>query len=82
MNMNEPKPTFSLNSAGEYIIQIRDITTDYAGEDFAYHLLVRRQMPHVGKIEIAPDRINLAPGRGKPVTSLLTARKALPAWSL
>lgn len=68
MKMIEPKTTFSLHSAGEYIIQIRDITTDYAGEDFAYHLLVRRQMPHVGKIEIAPDRINLAPGRGKPVT--------------
>jgi hypothetical protein len=68
MKMIEPKTTFSLNSPGEYTLQVRDITTDYAGDDFAYRVLIRRQRPHVGKIDVAPDRINLAPGYSKPVT--------------
>jgi hypothetical protein len=68
MKMIEPKTSFSLNSPGEYAIQIRDITTDYASDDFVYRVLVRHQMPHIGKMQIAPDHINLAPGRGKTIT--------------
>jgi hypothetical protein len=68
MKMLEPKTIFSIRAPGEYTIQIHDVATDYAGDDFAYRILVRRQIPHVGAIDVKPDHLNLAPGSTKPVT--------------
>ncbi len=68
MKMIQAKSTFTLRSAGDYLMEIRDITTDVAGDDFAYRVLVRPQVPHVGKAEVAEDRLNLEAGQAKPVT--------------
>jgi hypothetical protein len=68
MKMIQAKSTFTLRSAGDYLLEIRDITTDVAGDDFHYRVLVRPQIPHVGKVELAEDRINLEPGQAKPLT--------------
>jgi hypothetical protein len=68
MKMIQPKSTFTLRSAGDYLLEIRDITTDVAGDDFTYRVVVRPQIPHVGKVEVAEDRINLEPGQAKPLT--------------
>jgi hypothetical protein len=68
MKMIQAKTTVSLRAPGEYTLQIRDITTDCAGKDFAYRVLVRPQVPHAGKIEITQDRFNLEAGATKPVT--------------
>ena len=62
MKMIQPKVTLSLHAPGEYQMEIRDITTDRAGDDFRYRVLVRRQIPHVGRVEVAEDQINLRPG--------------------
>lgn len=68
MKMIQAKSTFALRSSGEYLLEIRDITTDVAGADFAYRVLVRPQIPHVGKIEVVEDRINMEPGEAKALT--------------
>ena len=68
MKMIQPKATFALRAAGDYLLEIRDITTDVAADDFHYRVLVRPQIPHAGKAELAEDRINIEPGQGKPLT--------------
>jgi hypothetical protein len=62
MKMIQPKVTLPLHAPGDYEMEIRDITTDRAGDDFRYRVLIRRQIPHAGKIEVAEDQINLRPG--------------------
>ena len=56
---------------GEYTIQVRDITTNGAGSDFLYRILIRPQVPHVGKIEAAEDHINLEAGASHPVIATI-----------
>ncbi|MBI1786240.1 MAG: hypothetical protein HYR60_01650 [Acidobacteria bacterium] len=68
MKMIQAKTTFSLQAAGEYKLEIRDITTGRGGPDFAYRVLVRPQIPHAGKVEMTEDRVNLEPGQTKPLT--------------
>jgi hypothetical protein len=68
MKMIEAKTALNLQAPGEYTIAIRDITTNCAGEDFAYRVMVRKQIPHVGAIEIPADHVNLEPGSAKPVS--------------
>ena len=53
MKMIQAKSTFTLRAAGDYLMEIRDITTDVTGPDFAYRVLVRPQIPHVGKADVA-----------------------------
>jgi len=68
MKMIEPKTVLNLQAPGDYTMAIRDITTGCDGEDFRYRILVRRQIPHVGKIDVNLDHINLEAGVGKPVS--------------
>jgi hypothetical protein len=68
MKMIQAKSTFTLRSAGDYLLEVRDITTDVVADDFVYRVLVRPQIPHIGKVEINEDRINLEPGQAKPLT--------------
>ncbi|MBM3796464.1 MAG: hypothetical protein FJW31_20920 [Acidobacteria bacterium] len=68
MKMIQAKSTVTLRSAGEYVLEVRDITTDVAGDDFAYRILVRPQMPHVGRVDVPEDRVNLEPGETRQVT--------------
>jgi hypothetical protein len=68
MKMIEPKTTVSLSAPGEYTLQIRDIATNGGGPDFAYRVLVRLQIPHVGRITVTEDHINLEAGGSHPLT--------------
>lgn len=68
MKMIQSKVTVSFRNPGEFVIQIRDITTDRSGEDFAYRLLVRPQIPHVGLISVAEDALSIAAGTTKALT--------------
>ncbi len=68
MKMIEAKTTVSLSAPGEYTLQIRDIATNGGGPDFAYRVLVRPQVPHVGHVAVTEDHINLAAGGSRPLT--------------
>jgi hypothetical protein len=67
MKMIQAKTTVAIRAGGEYRMEIRDITTDCWAPDFAYRVLVRRAIPHIGKIDVTQDRVNLEPGESKPV---------------
>lgn len=67
MKMIEAKTTVNLTATGEYTMQIREITTNGAGEDFHYRVLVRPEVPHLGKLELAEDHVNLEPGSVHPL---------------
>ena len=78
-----PKVIYAFNAGGEYFLQVRDVTSRYAGPSYAYRLLVRPQIPHVGEVSLEKetatfdangvesdriDRINLVRGRAKKLT--------------
>ncbi|MFN7925218.1 MAG: hypothetical protein U0Q16_34290 [Bryobacteraceae bacterium] len=67
MKMIQAKTTFSIRAEGEYRMEVRDITTDRADAGFAYRVILRPQIPHVGKVSLAEDRLNLARGAAKPL---------------
>ena len=50
----QPKATHSFERAGEYILQVRDITSRYGNPNYRYRILVRPQIPHVGEISVIP----------------------------
>lgn len=68
MKTIQPKLVVSLRAAGDYSLEIHDATADNAGANFAYRLLVRPQIPHIGKVEVEQERINLAPGGAKQIS--------------
>jgi hypothetical protein len=65
MKAIEPKVIASFRADGEYRLQMHDITTDKAGERFRYRLLIRSKIPHLGKVAVEQERINIAPGTAK-----------------
>ncbi len=74
----ERKTIVTIEQAGSYTLQIRDLTSVQGGERFRYRLLARPQVPHLGRVEISlgvtpslstlidkTDRINLEAGQAK-----------------
>jgi len=59
----QAKTIYSFPRAGEFILEIRDITAAFGGESMAYRVLIRPQVPHMGQIHIIEDRINLVADR-------------------
>jgi len=74
MKMIEPKAIVAFHADGDYILQIHDITTDNADPSFVYRVLIRPQIPHLGKVEVEEERMNLTPGIARQV-SVLTERE-------
>ena len=48
----EPKATYTFDKGGEYVLQIRDITSRYGNSSYRYRILVRPEIPHVGEITV------------------------------
>ena len=74
----EPKTLFTFKESGEYYLQIRDLTVRNGNPSFVYQILIRHQIPHIGKVnsktfrpggtEFIEDRINLPVGKTKTLT--------------
>lgn len=56
----QAKTIVPLKEAGMYTLELRDATADLGGPGFRYKLQVRPQVPHVGKVTIEADHVNLA----------------------
>ena len=57
-----PKATYSFERGGEYLLQVRDITSRYGNPSHRYRILVRPQIPHVGEISvISRENIDATP---------------------
>jgi len=68
MKTIQPKTAVSLGATGDYSLEIHDVTAGAAGTNFAYRVLIRPQIPHIGKVEVEQERINLAPGGAKQIS--------------
>lgn len=66
-----PKVIHSFPRAGEFTLEIRDITAAFGGPSMAYRLLIRPQVPHMGRVHLEEDHLNLVAGRATPL-SLVT----------
>jgi len=77
----ERKTLYTFAQEGQYILQIRDLTYRQGGPDFAYRILIRPQIPHIGRTEVSlgvtsqgsqlvdtTDRLNLLVGESKKFT--------------
>ena len=64
----EPKVIYTFRDAGEYTLEIRDLTTRYGNPEFSYRLLVRPQIPHLGNFKMDVNYLNLLPGEAKNLT--------------
>src|SRR5207247_9078048 len=61
----QAKTILPLRDTGDYTVEIRDATSDLAGADFQYRVLVRPQVPHVGQVRVDADSMNLSQGQEK-----------------
>src|SRR5438093_6344287 len=74
----ERKTVYTFEAAGDYYLELRSLTSRDGGAEYAYRLLVRPQVPHVGHVELSlgviyqgsqvtdvTDRMNLPAGEGR-----------------
>ena len=77
----ERKTVHTFQEGGKYTLLIRDATDMASGEGYAYRLLVRPQIPHIGRMEVSlgvfsvssqliemTDRLNMRPGATQKLT--------------
>jgi hypothetical protein len=77
----ERKTLYTFSQEGRYILQVRDLTYRQGGAGFAYRILVRPQIPHLGRTEVSlgvtaqssqlvdtTDRLNLVVGESRKFT--------------
>ena len=58
-----PKTIHTFPRAGEFTLEIRDITANWGDSGMAYRVLIRPQVPHMGTIHIQEDALNVEAGR-------------------
>ena len=58
----QAKTIYTFEAGGMYTLQIRDVTSRLGKPSFKYRILVRPQIPHVGRIEVKEDHLNLLLG--------------------
>lgn len=64
-----PKVIYNFDTGGQYFLQVRDITSRYGGPGYAYRLLVRPQIPHVGQVVLEQtEHLNLVRGQARKLT--------------
>ncbi len=64
----EAKMVAEFGVAGDYVLQVGDLTSQQGHRDHAYRVLVRPHIPHVGELDLEGDRINLTRGQVRKLT--------------
>ncbi len=77
----ERKTLHTFEEEGDYWLLVRDLTDHAWGDEFQYRVLIRPQVPHVGRMEFSlgvfsvssqlieiTDRLNLKPGESRSLT--------------
>jgi len=67
----QTKVIYTFEREAECTLQIRDFTPRYGNPSFKYRVLIRPQIPHVGKIEVKEDHVNLVPGESRKLTIIV-----------
>ncbi len=67
-----PRSTYTFERGGEYVLQVRDITSRYGSPDYRYRILIRPEIPHIGEVTVeGAEQVNL--NRGEPKRLTITA---------
>ena len=78
LNAVEPKAIYTFDQGGEYVLQIRDITSRYGNSGYRYRILVRPEIPHIGEISVmSPPSADAANGevvKGSEINRINLAR--------
>ncbi len=64
----QPKTIHSFPRAGDFTLEIRDITSSYGDASMAYRVFLRPQVPHMGQIHVAESHLNLETGRASKLS--------------
>jgi hypothetical protein len=84
--VHEPKVTYKFERGGDYLLEVRDLTSRNGGPLCEYRVVVRPQIPHVGRLALCSSfsrtfdgtitkgpevlQINLVPGESKKISIL------------
>ena len=68
MKTLQAKTIYTFERDGEYTVRIRNLVSRQADPSFQYRLLIRPQVPHVGKIKVEQDSLNVVPGKAGKLT--------------
>jgi hypothetical protein len=63
-----PKTQYAFPRDGDFTLEIRDITASYGDRRMRYRVLVRPQVPHLGEVHVAQDRLNLVAGEAQKLS--------------
>jgi hypothetical protein len=64
----QSKILYNFERDGEYTLQVRDLTPRFGNASFKYRVLIRPQVPHIGKIAVKEEIINVRPGKAEKLT--------------
>lgn len=62
-----PKILYTFDKEGHYFIRVRDLTSRVGGREFTYRIVVRPQVPHVGKVTVKREVIPLRAGQSQSI---------------
>ena len=68
VKLPQAKTIYTLERDGEYVLRIRELISRFGNQSFKYRILIRPQIPHVGKIKVEEDIINVAPGEARKLS--------------
>ncbi len=68
VKLPQAKTIYTLERDGEYVLRIRELISRFGNQSFKYRILIRPQVPHVGKIKVEEDIINVAPGEARKLS--------------
>lgn len=78
----EPKTEYAFPRDGDFTLEIRDITATYGDRKMRYRVLVRPQVPHLGEVQIAQDRLNLVAGEAQKLSIVTDQEEGYDGYAI
>jgi hypothetical protein len=78
----QPKTQYAFPRDGDFTLEIRDITATYGDREMRYRVLVRPQVPHLGAVHIAQDRLNLVAGEAQKLSIVTDQEEGYDGYAI
>jgi hypothetical protein len=78
----QPKTQYAFPRDGDFTLEIRDITANYGDGEMRYRVLVRPQVPHVGEVHVAQDRLNLIAGEAQKLSVVTDQEEGYDGYAI
>jgi hypothetical protein len=77
-----PKTAYAFPRAGDFTLEIRDITASYGDAAMRYAVLVRPWVPHLGEAHVEQDRLNLVAGKAERLSIVIDQEEGYDGLAL